>query len=229
MVNGSKKGAEISMKKIAIVGAGPGLGLSLAKKFGSQGFEVILLARNEQSLAQYVADLTKLNIVATSYTIDAMSEDSIKQTFSKIFAVHHHLDVVIYNVGNLAMNRPMTLGQSEVINSFQMDVASALLVSQLVQKNNQPEKHTTLLFTGGGLALKPEKQMTTLSMGKAALRSLVYILAEEARDENTYVGTVTISGGIKPDTFFSPNNIAEVYWEMYQNQKQTEYIYQNQE
>ena len=34
------------MKTIAIVGAGEGLGMSIAKKFGHNGFRVALIARN---------------------------------------------------------------------------------------------------------------------------------------------------------------------------------------
>ena len=35
------------MKTIAIIGAGEGLGFSLAQKFGANGFQVALVARNK--------------------------------------------------------------------------------------------------------------------------------------------------------------------------------------
>src|SRR5438552_3460205 len=38
------------MPSIAIVGAGPGMGLAIARAFGSQGFDVALLARNRAKL-----------------------------------------------------------------------------------------------------------------------------------------------------------------------------------
>jgi NAD(P)-dependent dehydrogenase (short-subunit alcohol dehydrogenase family) len=36
-------------KTLALVSAGPGLGLSLAQRFGAAGFQVALLARNPTS------------------------------------------------------------------------------------------------------------------------------------------------------------------------------------
>jgi short-subunit dehydrogenase len=45
-------------KTIAIVGAGPGVGLSVAEKFGAEGFKVALLSRNKaknSGLAQRLA------------------------------------------------------------------------------------------------------------------------------------------------------------------------------
>ena len=38
------------MPVLAIVGAGPGLGLSIAKVFGSHGFSVALISRSEEKL-----------------------------------------------------------------------------------------------------------------------------------------------------------------------------------
>ncbi|WP_269322470.1 SDR family NAD(P)-dependent oxidoreductase [Paenibacillus sp. FSL H7-0357] len=46
------------MKTIAIVGAGPGLGLSIAKKFGTNGFQVALISRNADKL-NHLADELK--------------------------------------------------------------------------------------------------------------------------------------------------------------------------
>ncbi|MES9743787.1 SDR family NAD(P)-dependent oxidoreductase, partial [Priestia megaterium] len=52
------------MKNIVIVGAGPGLGMSIAKKFGKNGFRVALIARNEEKLNHLVIELEQLGIEA---------------------------------------------------------------------------------------------------------------------------------------------------------------------
>jgi len=44
-------------KTIAIVGAGPGLGLSIAKQFGANGYKVALIARRKESLDQLVTSI----------------------------------------------------------------------------------------------------------------------------------------------------------------------------
>jgi NAD(P)-dependent dehydrogenase (short-subunit alcohol dehydrogenase family) len=38
------------MPVIAIVGAGPGLGLAIAHRFGAEGYQVALIARNQQKV-----------------------------------------------------------------------------------------------------------------------------------------------------------------------------------
>ena len=52
------------MKTIAIVGAGEGLGFSLAQKFGANGFQVALVARNKTKLDAMVERLKNEGIEA---------------------------------------------------------------------------------------------------------------------------------------------------------------------
>lgn len=58
------------MKTIAIIGAGPGFGLSIAKKFGSQQFNVALIARNSEKLVAMAEELKTMDIQAKHYLAD---------------------------------------------------------------------------------------------------------------------------------------------------------------
>ena len=57
-------------KTLAVVGAGPGLGLSIAKRFGAAGFQVALLARNADRLDQLVGELDGQGVTARAYVAD---------------------------------------------------------------------------------------------------------------------------------------------------------------
>ncbi len=52
------------MPTIAIVGAGPGLGLAIARTFGREGFSVALIARTQDKLDRLAADLGAEGITA---------------------------------------------------------------------------------------------------------------------------------------------------------------------
>ncbi|GAC42354.1 SDR family NAD(P)-dependent oxidoreductase [Paenibacillus popilliae] len=64
------------MKTIAIIGAGPGLGMSLAKKFGEKGFKVAAIARNPEKLAIIMNELNKI-LVTLMYSNLALMQDPI--------------------------------------------------------------------------------------------------------------------------------------------------------
>ena len=60
------------MKVMAIVGAGPGLGLSLARRFGREDHRVALLARNRARLEQHVAALGGEGVDAAAHPADVL-------------------------------------------------------------------------------------------------------------------------------------------------------------
>ena len=61
------------MPTIAIVGAGTGLGLSLARTFGAQGFSVALISRNEAKLDALVAELASDGITDLPQAFEAIT------------------------------------------------------------------------------------------------------------------------------------------------------------
>jgi len=58
------------MPVIAIIGAGPGLGAAVARRFGREGFSVALISRNESKLDDMVAELATAGVIANGYSAD---------------------------------------------------------------------------------------------------------------------------------------------------------------
>ncbi|MEH7417355.1 SDR family NAD(P)-dependent oxidoreductase [Neobacillus drentensis] len=54
-------------KILLIVGAGPGISLNTARKFGKEGFNVALIARNMESLQKYENELKDDGIAAKDF------------------------------------------------------------------------------------------------------------------------------------------------------------------
>src|SRR5438045_795479 len=73
-----------AIKTLAIVGAGAGLGLSIAKIFSCNGFQVALIARNPAKLDDLVAQLGALGIDAAGFEADIMNRPSLVDAFARI-------------------------------------------------------------------------------------------------------------------------------------------------
>ena len=82
-----------------------------------------------------------------------------------------------------------------------------------------PGLRPTILFTGGGFAHEPASEFASLSLGKAALRSLTYTLAQELGASGIHVATVTVYGFVQTGTKFDPQQIARVYLELHKQPK----------
>ncbi|MGO2429964.1 MAG: SDR family NAD(P)-dependent oxidoreductase, partial [Glutamicibacter arilaitensis] len=65
------------MSTLVIVGAGPGLGLSVAEKFGKKNFDVALIARNQDNLDALQKSLSELNIKSSGFAADVTDEQQL--------------------------------------------------------------------------------------------------------------------------------------------------------
>jgi short-subunit dehydrogenase len=70
------------MPTIAIVGAGPGMGLSIAKVFGGHGFQVALISRHKDKLDTLVAQLTDSGITTDAFPADVADRASLTAVLS---------------------------------------------------------------------------------------------------------------------------------------------------
>ncbi|WP_269819029.1 SDR family NAD(P)-dependent oxidoreductase [Lysinibacillus fusiformis] len=85
----------MSKSLIVIVGAGPGVSAGIARKFGSNDFKVILLARRRESLDLQIAELQNENIEAYGITADASDSNSLIAAFNQIKSDYGVPDVLI--------------------------------------------------------------------------------------------------------------------------------------
>ncbi|MCU0353693.1 MAG: SDR family NAD(P)-dependent oxidoreductase [Cytophagales bacterium] len=219
---------KLSEKICTIVGVGPGISLSVAKRFAREGFSVALIARRVENIQRYAQQISEMGVFAKAYAADAGDFDSLKKTFRAIHREMGHTDVLVYNavVGREAS--PSVLDAEKMVQDFRVNVAGALAATQLVLPHMKTQKRGTVLFTGGGMALEPYHPYASLAVGKAGIRNLTYSLAAELAPTGIHVATVTIAGLIKPGTHFDPDKIAEEYWRLHTQKParfETEVVY----
>lgn len=209
-------------KLFTVVGMGPGVSYSTAKYFAEKGFKIAMIARNEQKLFDYKKEFESLGTEAFGYSADAGDQSSLRNAFDVISKNAGETDVLHYNSFAMRQSRPIDLKYEECLNDFKVNVAGALLSTQLVLPSMLERKSGCLFFTGGAFALEPMPAYTSLSIGKAGLRNLAFSLYADLKSKNIHAATVTINGFVKPGTKWDPDFIAEAFWKLYE-QKQGEF------
>ena len=217
--------SSMDKKTIVVVGAGQGLGNHVAKRFGKEGFRVVLMARNEKSLESYRQDFMEEGIETYVYVVDAEQPDTLTAAFKQEKLQFGTPDVLVYNVGITTPDEKGKIDNTELMRHYQVDVASAYHCVCQVADEEFSKKNGTIIVTGGGLALYPNAAYLPLSLDKAALRAMVYALHEDLASKGIFIGTVTVCGTIGGDEFFAPSRIAEAYWAMYNQRENCEIVY----
>jgi short-subunit dehydrogenase len=199
-----------------VLGVGPGISLSVARRFAREGFSLALIARNPEKVQQYAEELRAAGYDSRAYTADAADFASISSVFSQIHAQQGLTEVLVYNAVTVRRGLPSEVDADLLLSDFKVNVAGALAAAQQVIPHMKMQRKGTILFTGGGLALEPSAIYASLAVGKAGIRSLCFSLADELSVYDIHVATVTITGLVKPGTRFDPDVIAESYWRLYQ-------------
>ena len=213
---------------IAVVGAGPGVGLAVARKFAREGYRVALVARRPEALDEYVAELDRAGVTARGFPADAADEASLRSAFAEIRASMGSPEVLVYNAAIMKQGRPSEIPVADLVYDFRVNVAGAVVAAQEVVPDMRKQRRGTILLTGGGLALSPMAPMASLSIGKAGIRSLAQSMGAELEADGIHVATVTICGFVKPGSHFDPDRIADVYWALHQQEpgkREREVIY----
>lgn len=216
------------MKTLVIAGVGPGLGLSLAKRFGREGFQIALVARHQEKLGQYAAELEEQGAHALSFTADVTDGAAVKSAFAAIARAMGEVDVFIYNAARIQMISALDTTAETTNEHLQVNLLGAIRCARQLMPGMVERGKGTLLFTGGGgggLSVLPA--VTPLSIGKSALRSYVHCLYAELTGKGVFAGMLSVNGVIEEGTFFSPENIADAYYDFYARQDDVEAVYES--
>ncbi len=206
----------MSNEVCVVVGAGPGMGIAVARRFGREGFRLALLARKASSLEQYEDQLKAAGMDVQTFSADAGDRDSLTNALSDVDKTLGTPSVLVYNAAMFTPGgAPTKIKPDDLIASLHVNLVGALVAVQQVVPAMQRNKRGTILFTGGSLATDPDAEVTALSIGKASLRSLCFSLAQELTPTGVHAATVTIYGGVQTGTHFDPDIIAEEYWKLH--------------
>jgi short-subunit dehydrogenase len=201
---------------LLLVGAGPGLGLAVARRFAVGGYRVTLLARKTDRLGELAQSLDDTGAEIDTIEADASDSDDLRARMTELYGSDGAPGVVIYNAVMGAPDQLMSSTAAHLQTAYAVDVIGAIVIAQVAAPAMRAAGFGTIVVTGGGFADHPIPALATVSLGKAALRAAATMLGADLGPDGIRVATLTIAGQIVAGTAFDPERIAERYWEVVQ-------------
>ena len=202
--------------KLLLIGMGPGMGMSIAKAFGKKGCEILMVARNNDKLANYSAELTAEGIRSYGYTADLTNTAAFELVLNAILKEHPAIDILHYNASAFNPAIPSELDLNVFLNDFKTGVVGAVQAIKAVLPGMKERKSGSVFLTGGGTAFSAPPELSSLGVSKAAMRNLAFSIAGEAAPHGIRVSTVTVCGMIAPGSYYDPDKIATAFVEQYE-------------
>jgi len=207
----------IDPQHLLLIGAGPGVGGAVARRFAEGGYHVTLVARSTDGLAKLADALSDTAAVIDTLTADASDPEGLRATLASVYASGSAPGLLVYNASVLAPDSLLTSDVAHLHETYDVDVVSAIVAAQVAGPAMQAAGGGTILFTGGGFADHPVPALATISLGKAALRSAATLLGADLAGDGVRVASITIAGQVVRGTAFDPDRIAETYWRIVQS------------
>lgn len=209
-------------KTIAIVGAGPMLGLSVAKAFGGRGYSVALIARRRESLDAMVSELAGEGIEAAGFVADLTDEARLAAAFDQIRAKFGTIDVLEFSPLAMAFVPPSQVTADVARQALEFLTIGAINAVRQVLPDMRARGEGAILFSSGRSAVLPMKLLGSLGLASAAQRHYVYSLNEELKDSGVYVGSVPILARMDKAT---ADGVAALFLDMIDKRDRIEIVY----
>ncbi|TDV57192.1 SDR family NAD(P)-dependent oxidoreductase [Actinophytocola oryzae] len=217
-----------------VIGVGPGLGLSVAHRFGREGYAVALVSRSANRHADYVASLADKGIRAEPFTADVHDRAQLEATLDAIETRLGAPDLLYYGPGARDLDAPrpggITQTTSEEVREAMAGVHPAIDAVNRVLPGMVSRGTGSLLFAGGLSSVVPMPFLGALALSSAALRTYAVTLNAGLTGTGVYAGTLTIGaliargdihryvasnpeqyGDVSPRTL-DPDDIADTAW-----------------
>tara|TARA_A100001015_G_scaffold118119_1_gene131008 strand:- start:2106 stop:2870 length:765 start_codon:yes stop_codon:yes gene_type:complete len=192
------------MKPVCLVlGAGAGIGGTVAKKFAKEGFHSCLCRRSDQKgLDQLVSDIEQEGGSATGYLINAIEENVLEELILKIEQDIGHIEVLVYNLG---AQTGMKLLNETSLKEFEWGWRMANLglfrVAKVLMPIMEDRNAGTFLVTSATAAMRGNKNQHSHAAAMGGRRLLCQTLNAEFAPKGIHIAHIVVDGMVDaPDT-----------------------------
>jgi NADP-dependent 3-hydroxy acid dehydrogenase YdfG len=199
---------------LVVLGAGPGIGMSVARRFGRAGYDVALVGRRAEALERMGGELQAEGITTGWAPADVADADALTEVLARFASHTGRVDVLHHNISAFRSATASQTTAADLLADVATGAGSLLTAVRAVLPTMLEAGSGTVLATGSGAADRPMKDAATLGVQKAALRNLVLALDLELRPQGIHVATVTVRGVLAEGTAFTPDAVTERLWEL---------------
>ena len=193
-----------------VLGAGPGLGLAVARRFAEEGYVAVLATRTMADAEPLAATLEAEGHRAEGVGVDLTDPASVTGVIAGVGEKHGRIDVLHFNPSAWREKDPLHLTVPELLEDVALGAGALLPAVQAARPFMS--SGARVLATGSAAADKPSAAAASLGVQKAAVRNLITSLDATLAPDGIRAVAVQINGVLGREGPFSPPPIAAAMW-----------------
>ncbi|WP_053237106.1 SDR family NAD(P)-dependent oxidoreductase [Sandaracinus amylolyticus] len=206
-----------------VIGVGPGIGASLARRFAREGYAVALLARSLEHTRALEGELPE----SRAFACDASDGASIASAFARIRSELGEPEVLLYNAGSGVFGTFEDVSAEQLEQAWKVNTLGLFHASREVIGAMKARGRGTVLVTGATASLRGGARFAAFAQAKAAQRSLAQSMARTLWPSGVHVAVVIVDGmvdlprtramrgDLPQEAFLAPDDVAEAMWTLH--------------
>jgi NADP-dependent 3-hydroxy acid dehydrogenase YdfG len=200
----------MSRPVIVVVGAGPGVSGSVARRFADEGYDVALLGRDAPVLADLVTDLERRGASVRAEPVDVTDPVATTRVVAAAGEAWGRIDVLHFNPSAYREKGPLELTVPELLEDVALGVGALLTAVQAARPFLVSGGRISV--TGSMAADRPWHGAASLGVQKAGVRNLVHSLDAALAPDGIRAVSVTVRGTLAREGAFTPDRVADAIW-----------------
>lgn len=208
------------MTTIAVIGAGPGLGAAVARRFGREGFGVALVSRNQERVDALAAGLAGAGVTARGFAADVRDPKALGAALDAASEALGAVEVLQYSpIPHPDYMRPVLETRPEdLVGPIEFSLYGSVAAVRQVLPGMRTLGRGTVLFVNGGSAVIPHPERAGTSIAFAAESAYGHLLHDTLAPDGIHVGQLIIPGAISAGhPRKDPDALAETLWGMHRD------------
>lgn len=206
------------MPTFTIIGAGPGLGLAAARRFGREGFAIALVSRTQDNVDQVAATLADDGITARGYAADVRDLETLRAALDSATDELGPITALQYSPipARRYLKPVLDTDVDDLRDALEFSVLAPAAAIRHVLPGMRQAGGGSVLLVNGGTSVRPKPDYAGTSVAFAAESALAQMLHTSLADESIRVRQLVVPGAIRagdPDT--DPAVLADRLWQLH--------------
>src|SRR6267154_4000972 len=177
--------------RVALVtGASQGIGRACALVLAQSGATVACAARNEEKLAQVVAEITSAGGKAAAFKMDVANEDEVKSATKAAIAQFGKIDILVNNAGITKDTLVMRMKRADWDSVINTNLTGPYLCIQQVIGSMLKQRWGRIINISSIFGQMGQAGQANYAASKAGLIGLTMAMAREVASRNITVNAV---------------------------------------
>lgn len=200
----------MSQPVIVVVGAGPGVGASVARRYGREGYAAGLVSLPADELEDLGTQLQSEGITTGWTPVDVTDREGLTAAITRFGGFADGIDVLHFNPSAFRQKHPLDLSVDELLEDVALGVGGLLTAVQAARPFMKAGARVTA--TGSMAADQPWNEAASLGVQKAALRNLVQSIDTTLKPDGIRAVSVTVRGTLGKGTPFDADYVADALY-----------------